>query len=55
MLWLKKKEATWMEKPFLSQPTIPPGPHYKLLFSITTCVLLPMQLIDVELQQHRYK
>jgi len=37
------------------EPTVPPGPHYKLLFSITTCVLLPMQLIDVKLQQHWYK
>lgn len=38
-----------------SEPTVPPGPHYKLLFSITTCVLFPMQLIDVKLQQHWYK
>jgi len=42
-------------KEVFSESTVPPGPHYKLLFSITTCVLLPMQLIDVKLQQHWYK
>lgn len=40
---------------FFSEPTIPPGPRHKLLFSITTCVFLPMQLIDVKLLLQRYK
>lgn len=54
-------EATEMQSIYraanevFSEPTVPPGPHYKLLFSITTCVLFPMQLIDVKLQQHWYK
>lgn len=40
---------------FFPEPTIPPGPRHKLLFSITTCVFLPVQLIDVKLLLRRYK